>query len=390
MTDVHVQHFLSDIRTDNSNEPAANVIRDKLTSTSECLKSNLPQEHNMKKLMNDFRRKTRGCPASTATCAQDVSIPLSNREDSEGGLFVLEDLTTQNNKRIVAFSSELSFMVLNQIHNSIFMDGTFKTSPKHFKQIWILRGNVDNLTCVPLTYFLIEDKSSTSYSESLNIVKNHCPEFSSLTFMVDFEKSEHIAIRNHFPNAIIKGCLFHWKQCLLRRFRKIKNYADNELMKTSLHSIYGLAFVPVQDVMVGWTCLKSCLSQYPETAEFVTYFESTWLNNPCYPVEMWNHYESTLNDDPRTNNFSEGSNNALNTAAGCSSPTMSRLMDILTKFTAEAELKILQSSTGMQATRKPRNKFVKRNERIEKTVQEYSLSKIALYCRSMGHLSDWQ
>ena len=98
-----------------------------------------------------------------------------------------------------------------------------------------------------------------------------------------------------------------------------------------------------------------------------------------YPVKMWNHHESTLNDDPRTNNFSKGSNNALNTAAGCFSPTMSRLMSILTKFTAETELKILQVSTGMQATRKSRNKVVKRSERIKKTVEGYSLSKIALY-----------
>ena len=61
--------------------------------------------------------------------------------------------------------------------------------------------------------------------------------------MVDFEKSEQIAIRTHFPNAAIKGCLFHWKQCLLRRFRKISGYTDIEMVKASLHAVYGLAFV---------------------------------------------------------------------------------------------------------------------------------------------------
>ena len=85
-------------------------------------------------------------------------------------------------------------------------------------------------------------------------------------------------------------------------------------MKSNLQSVYGLAFVPVDDVSVGWTCIKSLLTQYPATAAFITYFESTWLNNTAYPIRMWNHYDSTLSDDPRTNNFSEGSNNALNTA----------------------------------------------------------------------------
>ena len=124
--------------------------------------------------------------------------------------------------------------------------------------------------------------------------------------MVDFEKSEHIAIRTHLPNSVIKGCLFHLKQCLLRRFRRISGYTDNEMMKASLHAVYGLAFAPVQDVSVVWTCLKSYLNQYPETADFITYFQSTWLNHSAYPIHMWNYYESTLRDDPRTDTSLKG------------------------------------------------------------------------------------
>ena len=102
---------------------------------------------------------------------------------------------------------------------------------------------------------------------------------------------------------------------------------------------------------------------------------------------MWNCYSATLSDDPRTNNYSEGSNNALNTAAGCSSPTIYRLMDILKGFNAEAELKILQTATGQEATRKPRNKVLKMKERVKKTVQGYRSANIIAYCRSLGHLN---
>jgi hypothetical protein len=206
--------------------------------------------------------------------------------------------------------------------------------------------------------------------------------------MADFEKSEHSALRSQFPNALIKGCLFHWKQCLLRRFRKIPGYTENELMKSNLHAVYGLAFVPVDDVGIGWTCLKESLPAHPETSAFITYFESTWLTNTAYPIQMWNHYDNTLSDDPRTNNYSEGSNNALNTAAGCSSPTISRLMDILCRFNAEAELKILQTSTGLQATRKPRSKITKQKERIRRTVEGYSSANILTFCRSLSYLNE--
>lgn len=160
------------------------------------------------------------------------------------------------------------------------------------------------------------------------------------------------------------------------------------MLKSTLHAVYGLAFVPVTDVSFGWTCIKSLLTPYPATADFITYFESTWLNNPTYPTEMWNHYENTLSDDPRTNNTSEGSNNALNTAAGCSSPTIPRLMDILCRFNAEAELKILQSSTGLQSTRKARKRVLKNKERVRRTVEGYNRNNLTTYCRSLGFLHE--
>ena len=148
--------------------------------------------------------------------------------------------TTPTGKRIVVFSSESCLAILDNVHRIIYIDGTFKTSPKHFKQIWIIRGHVGEI-CIPLMYILIEDKSSPSYTQALEILKTHCPNFDSPVFMVDFEKSEHSALRSQFPNALIKGCLFHWKQCLLRKFRKIPGYTENELMKSNLHAVYGLA-----------------------------------------------------------------------------------------------------------------------------------------------------
>ena len=102
---------------------------------------------------------------------------------------------------------------------------------------------------------------------------------------------------------------------------------------------------------------------------------------------MWNCYSTTLSDDTRTNNYAESSNNALNTAAGCASPTIHRLVDILKGFNAETELKILQTATGMDATRKPRNKTLKMKERVKNTVQGYNSSNILAYCRSLGHLT---
>ena len=102
--------------------------------------------------------------------------------------------------------------------------------------------------------------------------------------MVDFETGEHSAVRSVFPTAVIKGCLFHFKQCLMRKFVKLPGYSDNELMKSDLSAVYVLAFLPVHDVITGWNEIKAILqSQYPATLQFITYFESTWIYNTRYP-----------------------------------------------------------------------------------------------------------
>ena len=237
-------------------------------------------------------------------------------------------------------------------------------------------------------YFLIEDKSAVSYKTALDVLCELCPDFKPQTVMVDFETGEHSAIRAVFPTAVIKGCLFHFKQCIMRKYMKLPGYSENELMKSDLSAVYGLAFLPVHDVIIGWNLIKAILqAQYPAaTAEFIRYFEANWIYSTKYPLEMWNCYAITLSDDPRTNNLSEGSNNALNVSAGCSSPTICKFVDILRRFNSEAELKILQSSTGMNANRKKRNKFVIRDERIKRTVLAYNPANKLSYCRSLGHL----
>ena len=145
-----------------------------------------------------------------------------------------------------------------------------------------------------------------------------------------------------------------------------------------------IAFVPVDDFALGWNSLKLLLEQYSETASFIAYFESTWLNNPHYPIAMWSCYESTLSDNARTKNFSKGCNNA-----GCASPTIYRLFDILKGFNSQSELKILQTANGQDASRKLRNKTQKIKKRVNRTIKGYRHANIVAYCRSLGHLNSW-
>ena len=61
---------------------------------------------------------------------------------------------------------------------------------------------------------------------------------------------------------------------------------------------------------------------------------------------MWSMYQFVLNNDPRNNNVYEGGTNAINTAAGCSHPTIIPFVKILQRYNAEQEAKINQFNTA--------------------------------------------
>ena len=61
-----MHHFLSDIRTENIKETV--VVRDKLVTAPESLKTNIPTNFNMKKLINDYHQRLSSDPETVFYC----------------------------------------------------------------------------------------------------------------------------------------------------------------------------------------------------------------------------------------------------------------------------------------------------------------------------------
>ena len=173
-----------------------------------------------------------------------------------------------------------------------------------------------------------------------------------------------------------------------RHLVKIPDYPSDPVLKLELETLYGLAFVPVGDVETSWEFLKSNLS--PSTAAaattFLDYFEATWIYSSIYPIAMWNMHQTVLDGGPRTNNHSEGNNNALNRFIGCSNPSGGLLADALTQFNQQAEIHIEHCLTGNVPAAKRRKKYRDLEERIRKAITNYGTVGLSLYCRSLSKL----
>ena len=64
-----------------------------------------------------------------------------------------------------------------------------------------------------------------------------------------------------FPNACLAGCYFHIDQTILRKakesgLQKLYNQERNTTLREGFHVIFGLPFVPVQDVTEAFTTLR--------------------------------------------------------------------------------------------------------------------------------------
>jgi len=55
---------------------------------------------------------------------------------------------------------------------TVFMDGTFKSFPKLFYQLFIIHGAKDN-NYFPLVFFLLPNKNSTTYIQAFRFKEHH-------------------------------------------------------------------------------------------------------------------------------------------------------------------------------------------------------------------------
>ena len=209
----------------------------------------------------------------------------------------------------------------------------------------------------------------------LEFLHSRCPLINPVNIICDFEKAEHSAASFVFPNCIIKGCLFHFNQAQSRKFQKIPGSNTDDILRVLLSSVYGLPFLPVNDVLQGWIELKTkmwILYPTPAISDYIRYFENTWLFSSAYPVRMWNVSDAVEHDQPRTNNASEGGNNALNRAFDASHPTLWTFISTLRKFHAEAETKHLQISLGTAPSQPVAKKWKVRDEKIKILMNNYN------------------
>ena len=131
----------------------------------------------------------------------------------------------QHFAEMLVFSTENNLTVLASCKH-YFMDGTFKTMPVIFDQLYTIHG-MKNGYVIPLVYALLPNKRQETYSNFLRTVKTIAPTLDVESVNTDFEPAIVKAIKEELPSSNHYGCFLHLCQCV---YRKCVNSASREGM----------------------------------------------------------------------------------------------------------------------------------------------------------------
>ena len=167
--------------------------------------------------------------------------------------------------------------------SQIYIDGTFKSSPKLYFQILNIVGYYKEINgIVPIFMIIMAGKSEYLYDIIFKDIKNilidnginikNIPK----NFMLDFEKGLINSVKNNFDGIIIDGCFFHFVKLLWSK-AKILGLCKSDKIKATKILIFMLKIIPFLEI--------------DDTKNFFTKIEEYYsFNNDVYK-NMVNYYK---------------------------------------------------------------------------------------------------
>lgn len=305
--------------------------------------------------------------------------------------------------RILIFATNENLMHLFRCE-TWFADGTFKTSPSLFYQLFSILGAAyqvgvnrkPQVVGLPFVHALLENKREVSYTKVLQIVRKKGHNLGlhvhdNLRVMCDFEYATLNAVRSVLEPTSVRCCFFHMCQSVYRRVvdegLKTQYNGEDRNIKKCVHALCALAFVPADKVLEHFRTIRDELPD--ELDGVVDYFELNYIRRlkikrrrgtagirmvyypPRFPPELWNQYDAVLSGSARTNNISEGWHNRFQLVIGKHHPSLYAFFDELKKEQADTEIMLRQLQLGQRIRKGVEKSRREREELIRNVVDRY-------------------
>ena len=365
-----------------------NILTSSLKDIREYSAIYLPKLDSLKQTFRRARKRALNVPPESETF-DTLVIPEAYKKTSKGDRFLLYDSGTgSENQRLLIFGTASNIDMLNT-SNIWLADGTFKTAPNLFYQLYVihaLKGGPNILEdghLLPSLFILLSNKSENIYGRMWEQIKILCPNACPSHLIVDFELAAINSFSLNFPGTQIKGCFFHLTQNLWRKIQELglkARYQQDPSFALQVRLIPSLAFATPTDVPDLFSHLFATLP--PESYDLALYFERTYIgrhmNNspivvpPLFPVKMWNNHFMVHHSLPRTTNSVEAWHRSFTSHMACHHPSIWKFVEVLKKEQDLVEIKQAFSISGRNPTKR---KLYRDREQALKTLVDNYLSR---------------
>ena len=305
---------------------------------------NMPSDKAMRQAIHRQRKKD--FPTEPRTKGE-ILLPESLVNTVAEENFVLfdtfdpDDLAAgpdEGDDRILAFGTRRNLEHLSKCRQW-FLDGTFKSCPQLFAQLYTINGLNDETT-FPFVYGLLPSKSLITYETFFRELKAaaqaHGMQLQPLHIMLDFEQAAVRATTEAFPGANVHACLFHLGQNIYRRVQSeglTQRFREDEETNLAIKKLLALAFLPAGEIEAAFDLVTQDAPEH--VFPVYKYFEDTYIKGraivirgkgrrprnrprhpPLFPPELWSVYDLQQEGLARTNNAQEAWHRRFNEVIG--------------------------------------------------------------------------
>jgi len=373
------------------------VIGNTLATTSHTTIANLPNATNLKRTIRNQRRDN-DHPPNPINRADIPVLPIRYQETLNGERFLLFDSGAEDAGRILIFATDQAIQLL-QTSEDWFCDGTFSVCPEIFFQLYTIHARF-NGRIIPCVFGLVPNKTRATYERFFTEVRNSLQGVQNIpnTILFDFELAAVNAAANIFPNSDINGCFFHLTSNVWKKIQSLgmqNQYNNDAEFALHMRMIPALAFVPSDEVIGTFERLCDQIrNNYADAADgLIDYFEDTYIGRfrrnapraqPMFSVFMWNMFNRTHQEIPRTNNHIEGWHRGFQGICMAYHPRFWKFLDCLKKEQSINRVNIIQAVAGHPPPPQKR-RYTNCNGRILVIVDDFPNRDNIFYIRSIAH-----
>lgn len=281
------------------------------------------------------------------------------------------------NNDILIFATDDNIRVLSSC-DFYFMDGTFKSCPSLFMQIFCIHGLYNNY-CLPLVICLLPAKSQETYTALFQRLINYAQmlgvNLNPDEIMTDCESGLIPSVAQNFPLALHKICYFHMCQSVYRYISTecglAVAYRDDADVRSLIRRVCAIAFLPLNVKRVSFNALEAeIINMIADRViinglrQFFQYFNNFWMHQ--IPLTMWSVAGASI----RTNNHAEGWNSRINKLIGKIRPPYYEFVLHMKREQCLVESTVLQANNGIDAPR-GKKKFIQIEAEIQQAMQRY-------------------